>query len=233
MWPLISPASGACGFLHLGLDQAVAGLPHQRLAAELGDAVVQHLRRLHVGDDRRAGLLAQHGYRQNGQKLIAPDHAALAVDRADAVAVAVESHSEIEVVVGDKPLQVGEILFFGRIGMMVGEIAVYLGEDRVVLTRQQLHELLDHAARRAVARVPADPEGAAGIARHQPADIIVLDIGVGDGASSPSFPVAVRRHAAQFLDVLAEKRQVLKHHLEAVILGGIVAAGYLDAAIHF
>ena len=45
------------GLLHLRLDQAVAGLPHQRLAAELGDAVEQRLARLDVGDDRRAGLL--------------------------------------------------------------------------------------------------------------------------------------------------------------------------------
>src|SRR3546814_1254733 len=45
----------AAGFLHLRLDQAVAGLPHQRLAAELDDAVEQRLARLHVGDHRRAG----------------------------------------------------------------------------------------------------------------------------------------------------------------------------------
>src|SRR3546814_5230992 len=38
------------GFLHLRLDQAVTGLPHERLAAELGDAVEQRLARLHVGD---------------------------------------------------------------------------------------------------------------------------------------------------------------------------------------
>ena len=33
MWPLISPASGAADLLHLGFDQRVAGLPHQRPAA--------------------------------------------------------------------------------------------------------------------------------------------------------------------------------------------------------
>ena len=43
------------GLLHLRLDQAVAGLPHQRLAAQLGDPVEQRLARLDVGDDRRAG----------------------------------------------------------------------------------------------------------------------------------------------------------------------------------
>src|SRR5437763_1943048 len=42
----------SAGLLHLRLDQAVAGFPHQRLAAELGDAVEQSLARLHVRDDR-------------------------------------------------------------------------------------------------------------------------------------------------------------------------------------
>src|SRR3546814_2149126 len=50
----------AAGFLHLRLDQAVTGLPHERLAAELGDAVEQRLARLHVGDHRRARRSEEH-----------------------------------------------------------------------------------------------------------------------------------------------------------------------------
>src|SRR3546814_5265209 len=80
------------------------------------------------------------------------DLAALPVDRADPIAVAVESQSKIEAFVRDEPLQVGQILLFGGIGMMIGEMTVHLGEDRMVLTRQQLHELLDHRAGGAVAR---------------------------------------------------------------------------------
>ena len=90
------------GLLHLRLDQGVAGLPHQRLAAELGDAVEQRLARLHVGDDRRAGQLLEHRLGEDHQHLVAPDHAALAVDRADAVAVAVEGDAEVELLVGDE-----------------------------------------------------------------------------------------------------------------------------------
>src|SRR3546814_12410279 len=67
----------------------------------------------------------------------------------------------------DEPLQVGQILLFGGIGMMIGEMTVHLGEDRMVLTRQQLHELLDHRAGGAVARVPPDPVRAARIARSE------------------------------------------------------------------
>ena len=102
------------GFLHLGLDQAVPGLPHQRRAAEFGDAVVQRLAGLHVGDDRRAGQFLEHRFGQNGQNLVAPDHAALAVDRADPVAVAVESQSEIELLLRDERLQIAR--FFSSVG---------------------------------------------------------------------------------------------------------------------
>src|SRR3546814_4529484 len=74
-------------FLHLRLDQAVAGLPHQRMAAQFGDAVEQRLARLHIGDDRRARPVLQHRGGIDLQKLVAPDYPALAVDRADPIAV--------------------------------------------------------------------------------------------------------------------------------------------------
>src|SRR5579864_2603680 len=84
------------GFLHLRLDEAVAGLPHQRLAAELGDVIEESLAGLYIGDQGRTGQLLKHRYREDHQQLIAPDHASLAVDRADAVAIAVERDTEIE-----------------------------------------------------------------------------------------------------------------------------------------
>ena len=112
------------GFLHLGLDQAVPGLPHQGRAAHRGDAVEQDLARLDVGDDGRARLLLQHRPGEDHQQLVAPDHPALAVDRADPVAVAVEGDPEVELLVGDERLQVGEVGFDGRVGMMVGKCAI-------------------------------------------------------------------------------------------------------------
>ncbi len=100
-----------------------------------------------------------------------------------------------------------------------------------MLTREQLDQLLDHRAGGAVAGIPSDAIGAAGIARDQPADVEVLDLGVADRAGAV-LPVALGRHPADRLDVLAEKRTVLEHHLEAVVIGGIMAAGYLYAAVH-
>ena len=116
--------------------------------------------------------------------------------------------------------------------MMVGKITVDIGEEQVVLTRQELDQLLDDRAGDAVARVPADAVAAPGIAGEQAADIIVDDVGVRDGPLA-FLPVARFRQLRQVLDVLAEKRLVLEDHLEAIVIGGIVAAGYLYAAIHF
>ena len=39
------------------------------------------------------------------------------------------------------------------------------------------------------------------------------------------------RELPDLLDVFPEERPALKYHLEAIIIGGIVAAGYLNAAI--
>jgi hypothetical protein len=139
------------GFLHLGLDQAVAGLPHHGLPPSSATRSYSAWLALTSAMIVAPGRTRSTGSAQDREQLVAPDDAALPVDRADAIAVAVEGESEIEVLLRDQLLQVREVLFLGRIGMMVGEGAVDLGEERVMLTRQQLDELLDHGTRRAIA----------------------------------------------------------------------------------
>ena len=121
------------GLLHLRLDQAVPRLPHQRLAPQRSDAVEQNLAGFDIGDDGRAGQGFQHWLGQDQHQLVAPDHPPFAVNRADAVAVAVEGDAEVELLVGDELLKVGEVLLDRRIGVVVGEGAVDLGEDHVML----------------------------------------------------------------------------------------------------
>src|SRR3546814_1263140 len=87
------PRERGVDFLHLRLDERMARLPHQRLAAQFRDPVVQRLAGLYIGDNRRARLPLQHGFGEDRQKLVAPDHAAFTVDRADAVAVSSEDHT--------------------------------------------------------------------------------------------------------------------------------------------
>ena len=121
MWPLISPASGAPVSFIFDLMRLWPVFHISGCAAELGNAVEQRLARLHVGDDRRAGQLLKHRLGEDHQQLVAPDHAALAVDRADPVAVAVESDPEVELLALDELLEVCEVLLDRRIGMVVRE----------------------------------------------------------------------------------------------------------------
>src|SRR3954467_5352098 len=99
-----------------------------------------------------------------------------------------------------------------------------------MLAGQTLDEAVDDGAAGAAARVPADPERPPLEPFEQPVDITVHPRLVGDPAGA-LFPIAFRRHPAERLDALAEKGLVAKDHLEAVIIGRIVAARALDAAV--
>src|SRR3546814_2314614 len=82
---------------------------------------------------------------------------------------------------------------------------------------------------------PADAEGAAREALDQPVDIGVDDVDALRRAFAPridGLPVARGGHFADRLNVGAEEGTPLKHHLETIIVGGVVAAGYLYAAVH-
>ena len=94
-------------------------------------------------------------FRIDHQQLIAPDNAAFAVDRADAVAVAVESNSEVEVLLGDERLKVLEVFRNGGIGMVIGKVSIDLGVEAEVLARQARDERFERGTGGAVACVPA------------------------------------------------------------------------------
>ena len=103
MWPLISPASGAPVSFILALIRQwpvfhISGLP-----PSCGDAVEQRLAGLDVGDDRRPGHARSARRAARIIRSWSPQmHPALAVDRADPVAVAVEGDAEIEPLLCDQ-----------------------------------------------------------------------------------------------------------------------------------
>src|SRR3546814_5773335 len=110
------------------------------------------------------------------QQLVAPDHPALAVDRADPVAVSIESDAEIEMSLRDQLFEIGQIRLVGWVGVMVRKMPVDVGEQKVMLAGQARGELFDHRSRGAVAGVPPDTAGAAGETLDQPIDIGVDDV---------------------------------------------------------
>src|SRR3546814_11993372 len=81
-------------------------------------------------------MVLQHRRGIDLQQLVAPDHPALAVDRADAVAVSIESDAEIEALLGDELTQIRHILLLGRIGMVARKMSVDVGKQHVMLAGQ-------------------------------------------------------------------------------------------------
>src|SRR5690606_26687707 len=83
------------GFLQLGLDQGVAGAPHQRPPAVLADNARQFTAALHVKDDVGAGHAREYVARIQHHQAIRPDDFALRRYHAEAVAITVKSKAEI------------------------------------------------------------------------------------------------------------------------------------------
>ncbi len=145
--------------------------------------------------------------------------------------VAVERNSEIEVLLRDERLEVGEVRLDGRVGVMVRKGAIHVGVDREMLARQFLDELLERGTGGAVAGVPTDAERSALEALHQAIDVGVEHIDLVDMAMALG-PVAVGGAAADLLDLIAEDRAAVQEHLEPVVVGRVVAPGDLDSALH-
>jgi len=219
------------GLGHAALDEGVAGLPHLRPAARFGHGVEQRLARLHVRDDARARPLGKQVAREQDEQLVRPEHLALAVHRAQPVAVAVERDAEVQALAAHQFRQLGEVFRHGRIGMVGREGPVDGLVQQHVPARQPRREPRHDAPGRAVARVPADAEsrsfaGLLGEAR----DIGILDSGLGDRA--PALDKVTRSgERAERADALAEKGFARHHHLEAVIVRRVVRAGNHDARV--
>jgi hypothetical protein len=77
------------------------------------------------------GFRARHVARVEHEELVAPDDAALRVDDPDAVGVAVERDAELGAAVRHRADQVLHVLFDRRIGMVVREPPVHVGEELV------------------------------------------------------------------------------------------------------
>src|SRR5690606_22120991 len=130
-------------------------------------------------------------------QLIAPDDPPLAIDRTDPIAIAVEGDTEIEVLLGDEPAQIFQVLRNGRVGMMVREIAVHFGVEGEVLARELRHQRFQRRTGGTVSGIPADTQSFEPSAidtleaSEYPFDVIVEDLARLDGAG-PVVPVARR-----------------------------------------
>ena len=160
----------------LRLDRRMPGRQHDRLAAGAGDLGEQHIARLDVGEDRRAGVPLQHVARQHDHQLVAPQDAARGVDDADPVAIAVKGDAEVAAAPRHLLLQLHQVLGNRRVGMMRREMPVDRRVDQVMGAGEQRGQPGHDLAGRAVAGVPGDGERLAGVViARQPGDVVVGD----------------------------------------------------------
>ena len=106
-----------------------------------------------------------------------------------------------------------------------------------MLAWQARDQHLERGTSRAIAGVPADLEFSKSLnsdaveTSEHTLDVFLKDIARLDLPNSVE-PVSSHCNLPKLLDVRTEERTPLKYHLEAVVIGGIVAACYLNAAIH-
>ena len=144
------------GFLELGLDQRVAGVPHQRRAAVLLDPRRQQARAFDVVDDGAARHARQHVGGEQHQLAVRVDDLAVLGDDAETVAVAVEGDADFGVGILERLDHVGQIFRFGRVWVVVGEVAVNLAIERHDFATQALEQLRCDRAGDAVAAIHDD-----------------------------------------------------------------------------
>ena len=163
--------------------------------------------------------------------LIAPEDAALAVDRADPVAVPVEGDAEVAAFGEHQVLELAQVRLDGRVGVMGRKQPVDGLVQQQVPARQALRERGHGLAGGAVAGVPGNLEvPAAVIVLRQALDVAVEHRVVADLAPA-RLEVPRFRDAPQVPDVVAEEGRLLEGHLEAVVVGRIVGAGHHHAAV--
>ena len=226
------------GLAHLRLDQRMPGLPHQRHATALGDPWRQVAGALDVVQDLLARMARQHVGGEQHQLPVGVDYLAIAGDHAETVAVAVERQADFGITLGQAADQVLQVFRMRRIGMMIRKIAIDLAEQFGNLATHRAIQVAGKCAGHPVAAVnddlhrPRQPDVAADAFEVGGADVMravaalavsTFAVGIGE--------LAAGDRIVQGGDRLAMDCFTGQHHLEAVVVGRIVAAGHHDARL--
>ena len=180
----------------------------------------------------RARVAREDVAREQHQLAVGIDDLAVLGDDAQAVAVAVEGQAELGVGGLHGADQVGQVLGLARVRVVVREVAVDLGVQLGHVAAERAQDARRRRARDAVAGIDHDLHRRASL-QSPTMRCAVL------GAGCPSSPTRPRPvHVvlgldalAQALDLVAVDRAAGQHHLEAVVVLRVVAAGDLDAAV--
>ena len=159
------------------------------------------------------------------------DVLAIAGHNAQAVAVTIKGQAKLSARAGQGGDQVFQIFRFARVGVVVGKLPIDLAEQFDDLAAQGTKNPRRRSARHAIATVDHD--------LHRPSQTHIAQDAVGirldqvhQAHQSPGFqdPAFIGHGGAQSLDVLAINGAPSQHHLETVVILGVVAARDLNAA---
>lgn len=166
-------------------------------------------RGLLIRDSRGSGHHRQEVFGANHEQMVALHDPALTADRADPAAVTIAGYTELapfargKVFESGQLFESGQVHFFSWPPIMTSERPINLSEAPMVFSGK----LLD-----------------------QPSDIFPEDFAALMAAGA-LYPLPRSGDPAEFLDIPAKDRPAQKYHFEAVIIGAIVAASYLNAAL--
>jgi hypothetical protein len=155
--------------------------------------------------------------------LVPEEDAALLVDGTESIGIPVERDPEFRPRSADLRLQVDEVRRHGRIGMVVGECAVGLAEERGYVGPEGAKRLDCDQAAHAVPAVHHHPDG--------PGQPVPRDNGfpvpgehrsVRRLAAGSGAPLLERDGLVEPQDLFAVDRFAREHRLESIELGGIV-----------
>ena len=141
---------------HLVLNEGVAALAHDCLAAQLLCNLKRIPRQTRVVDDARALILFQECLGEEADHVVALDEAALLVKEEAAVEVAVPCHAEVRPRLAHHLRRRLAVLLQNGVWHAVREIAVRLVVDLDQLEGQELLHRIDDWACRTVSRIDDD-----------------------------------------------------------------------------
>ena len=220
------------GLAHLGLDQRMPGLPHQRAAAVAQDVGGQAAGALHVVHDHRTRVALQHVGGEQHQQTVRIDVLARPGDHAQAVAVAIEGDAEVGVEAIHHLHQRIQVVRLAGVRVVVGEGAVDVAEQRGDVRADRFQHARPQHAGGAVAGIhhhlePLADLHVAGDALH----VVLADVALRHGARHLGLHQPVLGDArVQVQDGVARQGLATDHDLEAVVVGRVVAAGDGHAA---
>ena len=161
--------------------------------------------------------------------LVAP---AALVDDPDAIGIAVVRDADVGAHLDDLDFQILDVALVLRVGQVVRKAPVRLAVQLDDVAADAAQELRAVESGDAVAGVDHDLEAASG--PDHPGDRVEVVLAGAPLAqpAGPAFVVAALDRRPQTLDlVLGQRRRTRVHHLHAVVLDGIVAAGDVGAAV--